>query len=72
MACLAAAGAHLLERGLDFAGDPVLRIKLEAEEAAHRDHDRSGQAHQYLYHSLCSGADIAGGKFAILSVKGMG
>ena len=38
------------ERGLDFARDPVLRVKLEAEEATHRDHDRGGQAHQYLYH----------------------
>jgi hypothetical protein len=50
VACLAADGANLLERALDFAGDPVLRIKLEAEVAAHRDHDRSGQADQYFYH----------------------
>ena len=50
VACLAAAGANLRECGLDFARDPVLRVKLEAEEAAHRDHDRGGQAHQYLYH----------------------
>ena len=50
MTCLAAAGADLRERGLDFAGDPVLCVKLEAEEAAHRDHDHGGQAHQYLYH----------------------
>ena len=50
VACLAAARANLLERGLDLARDPVLRVKLEAEEAAHRDHDHGGQAHQYLYH----------------------
>ena len=50
VACLAAARANLFERGLDVASDPVLGVKLEAEEATHRDHDRSGQAHQYLYH----------------------
>ena len=50
VACLAAGRANLLERGLDLAGDPMLRIELEAEEAAHRDHDHGGQARQYLYH----------------------
>ena len=56
----------------DFARDPVLRIKLEAEEAAHRDHDRGGQAQSVsLPLVVLRIADIAGGKFAILSVKGM-
>ena len=47
---VAAACANLRECGLDFARDPVLRVKLVAEEATHRDHDHGGQAHQYLDH----------------------
>ena len=42
--------ADLLERGVDLARDLMLRVKLEAEEAAHRDHDHGDQTDQCLYH----------------------
>jgi hypothetical protein len=50
----------------------VLSIRLEAEEAAHRDYHRGGYAHQYLYHWLCSGRRLPGRKNCHMSVKGMG
>jgi len=50
MAGLAAGGPDLLERGVDLARDLMLRVKLEAEESAHRDHDHGDQTDQCLYH----------------------
>ena len=55
VARLAAGRADLLERGLDLACDPMLRVELEAEKAARRDDDRGDQADQDLYHSVSSG-----------------
>ena len=56
MARFAAGGAYLVETGLDLAGDPVLHVKLEAEETTRRNDDGGNQADQYFFHprnSVC-------------------
>jgi hypothetical protein len=62
----AARRADLFQRGIDLAGDPLLRIELEAEETSHRNHDRGNQAAQNLCHSVSSSCRLSGGQFAIV------
>jgi hypothetical protein len=49
VAGFAAAGANLLECGIDFAGDPLLRVELEAKEPTRRDRDRGDQPDQNFF-----------------------
>src|SRR5712691_1385140 len=56
VARLAARRTNLLERSLDFTGDAVLYVELEAEETARRDDDGGDQADRYSFHpgdSVC-------------------